>query len=98
MLFRSALLTLHKARISMGDKAWKNAHAERVNGIIKNEYILPLGFTSFEGLVSSLRHSVNKYNKVRPHLNLPKRRAPNAFEEFLITNAPGNIYEVKINY
>lgn len=93
-----ALLTLHKARISMGDKAWKNAHAERVNGIIKNEYILPLGFTSFEGLVSSLRHSLNKYNKVRPHMNLPKRMSPNAFEQSLITSDHGNTYEVKINY
>jgi len=93
-----SLLSYHKARVSMGDKAWKNAHAERVNGIIKNEYILPLGFKSFKGLVSSLRNSTNRYNTVRPHQNLPMRMSPCTFEEFLKDN-PGKIaYEVKINY
>jgi putative transposase len=33
------LLKQHKIRVSMGNKAWENAHAERLNGIIKQEYL-----------------------------------------------------------
>src|SRR5690606_13747430 len=33
------LLTDHKIHISMGLVAWENPYAERINGIIKNEYL-----------------------------------------------------------
>ncbi len=93
-----ALLKKHGIRTSMGDKAWKNAHAERVNGIIKNEYILPLGFKSFKGLVSSLSRTLKKYNYQRPHQKLPGSMSPCVFEDFVRSNPEKNTYTVKINY
>lgn len=93
-----ALLGKHKARISMGGKAWENAHAERVNGVVKNEYLLPQGIKSFKHLVSSLRQTVKKINEERPHGQLPDRRTPCAFEEILTARPRTIKYKVKINY
>lgn len=92
------LLGKHGCRISMGNKAWENAHAERVNGIVKNEYLLPLGIRSFEHLVSSLRLTVKRINSERPHGALPKRMTPCAFEQLLASHPDKVDYEVKINY
>lgn len=93
-----ALLSSHQARISMGNKAWENAHAERVNGIVKNEYLLPQGIRSFDHLVSSLRTTVKRINAQRPHGALPERSTPNAFERLLATHPERVNYEVTINY
>jgi putative transposase len=93
-----ALLEKHQARISMGNKAWENAHAERVNGVIKNEYLLPKGIKSFEHLVTSLRGSVKLINQERPHGNLPSRMSPYAFEQLLKTKRRSMRYKVNINY
>jgi putative transposase len=92
------LLESHKTRISMGNKAWENAHAERVNGILKNEYLLPQGIKSFEHLVVSLRRMVKLINQERPHGRLPNRMTPCAFEEILRTRPHAIDYNVKINY
>lgn len=92
------LLNQHSARISMGNKAWENAHAERVNGILKNEYLLPLGIRSFEHLVSSLHRDVKKINEVRPNGPLPGRMTPYAFEALPLTHPEKVNYKVKINY
>lgn len=92
------LLNKHSARISMGNKAWENAHAERVNGIVKNEYLLPLGIKSFEHLVSSLRRDVKKINQVRPHGQLPGHRTPYAFEALPLEHPEKINYKVTINY
>lgn len=92
------LLNKHSARISMGNKAWENAHAERVNGIVKNEYLLPLGIKSFEHLVSSLHRDVKKINQIRPHGQLPGRRTPYAFEALPFEHPDRINYKVKINY
>jgi transposase InsO family protein len=93
-----ALLKKHKARISMGDKAWKNAHAERINGTIKNEYILPLGFKSYDHLVRLVRTTVRRYNTIRPHRSLPGELTPCGLEEAIATGTLEMTYEVKINY
>lgn len=41
----------YKTKASMGGKAWENAHAESINGILKNEYI------NFENLNLSLKEA-----------------------------------------
>lgn len=92
------MLACHKARISMGGKAWENAHAERVNGVVKNEYLLPQGIKSFEHLVRSLRRTVKLINEERPHGQLPERMTPCAFEATLSSTTRSMHYEVKINY
>ncbi|HMN06631.1 MAG TPA: IS3 family transposase [Flavobacteriales bacterium] len=93
-----ALLARHQARASMGDKAWKNAHAERMNGILKNEYILPLGFKGFTGLVHSLASNIRKHNTERPSEQLPGWMTPCAFEDFVANHPEKNDYKVEIKY
>ena len=68
---------------SMGGKAWENAHAESINGILKNEYI------NFEQMNITLREAqkmikeiVYLYNHERPHGSL-KNKKPQEFLNFV---------------
>lgn len=66
------LLHKNNIKISMtenGDPR-ENAIAERLNGIIKNEYLKKYRPNSFEQAMFLLRRSVNLYNQERPHLSI----------------------------
>lgn len=63
-------LTKHSIRSSMGKSAYENPNAERINGTIKNEYLLPWGVNSLPNLVLELQRAVKLYNHQRPHFNL----------------------------
>jgi len=79
------LLTFSNIKISMADKAQDNAYAERINGIIKNEYLEGKTINSFEELEKNLRKSVNHYNIHRLHKGLPlKWLTPFEFEEKMV--------------
>lgn len=56
--------------VSMCNSVYENTHIERVNGIIKNEYLIPLGIKSYKELESELKRTVKKYNETRPHWSL----------------------------
>lgn len=56
--------------VSMCDSVYENTHIERVNGIIKNEYLIPLGIKSFKELETELKRAVKNYNETRPHWSL----------------------------
>ena len=75
---------IHK---SMGLKAQDNAYAERVNGIIKNEYLKYKTITNIKELRTELKKAVNHYNTKRIHNSLPKRMSPIVFEENLLNLA-----------
>lgn len=62
---------------------YENPHAERVNGIIKNEYLIPYNPKSFEELKIMLSKSVRLYNEERPHMSLGKI-SPSEYELKLI--------------
>lgn len=64
---------------SMGKTAYENPHAERVNGIIKNEYLYPYRPKNFDQLSVLLEKAVTLYNQNRPHLSLDKL-CPQTFE------------------
>ncbi len=83
---------------SMGNKAWENAHAERLNGIIKNEYIIPAHPQNYQQLKKVVRMSVAKYNKQRPHGALPHRMTPVEFEEGIRQMSSKKEYHFYINY
>jgi transposase InsO family protein len=53
--------------ISMGGRAQDNAFAERVNGVIKNEYLIPRSLTSFRQLKRYSKQAVSDYNTKRHH-------------------------------
>lgn len=54
------------------EKVYENAHAERLNGIIKNNYLYPYGPTSVTSLKKLLDKAVFMYNTGKPHKALGK--------------------------
>lgn len=83
---------------SMGGKAWENAHAESLNGILKNEYI---DFRQLDLTLPEARKMMKKiihlYNNERPHGSL-KNMKPKEFVNFVqqLTIEQRPIF--KINY
>jgi putative transposase len=51
----------------MGRKAQDNAYAERVNGVIKNEYLIYRNPVEVSDLSRYTRQAVNDYNTKRHH-------------------------------
>jgi putative transposase len=66
-------------RISMASVAQENAYVERINGIIKNEYLLQWELTK-GNLKENAKKAMDFYNNERPHRNLGML-TPAAFEQ-----------------
>ena len=81
----TGLLENKGVHISMGNKAQENAYAERVNGIIKNEYLTYWQIKDLSMLRRLLHRAINHYNSKRIHSSLPNKKTPNAFEQELIS-------------
>lgn len=66
------LLQNNEMQISMGEAGnpYDNAIAERVNGILKNEFYLGSTFTDFNTALKATKDSINIYNNLRPHMSL----------------------------
>ena len=79
-----ALLQQYEIQISMGKKATQNAYAERINGIIKNEYLRYWEIKDLRTLKIKIKKAVDHYNSNRPHQNLSKS-TPDHFAEKLRT-------------
>lgn len=71
---------------SMGKDVYENPHAERINGIIKNDYVKPWDPRSFLELQKYVTQAINNYNTDRPHSSL-KRVTPVEFREKCIDQA-----------
>lgn len=71
-------LTDNKMLISMGEKGncYDNAMAERVNGILKIEYLLDTTFNSQKVALKAIQEAIDNYNDKRPHWSL-KLKTPN---------------------
>lgn len=56
-------------KISMTEKGdpYENAIAERVNGILKGEFLLDKTFVSFVEAEDIVNNAIEKYNHIRPH-------------------------------
>lgn len=67
--------------VSMGSKAQENAYAERINGIIKNEYLRYKHIVNFDQLKKELKKAVNHYNNKRLHRAFEMIDSPNSFEQ-----------------
>ena len=70
----------HGIASSMGKQAYDNPNAERINGTIKNDYLLPWGVNSFSKLELFTPKAIKNYNQDRPHIAL-KGMSPIKFEE-----------------
>ena len=66
------LLNKFEIKISMTESGdpLENAVAERVNGIIKEEYLEPQGLSSIKEAVVYLNKAVRLYNNERPHMSI----------------------------
>lgn len=64
-----ALLESFKIKISMTENGdpYENAIAERVNGILKEEFLLDQTFASFKDALQAVDSAVERYNTIRPH-------------------------------
>ena len=54
------------------EKVYENSHAERLNGVIKNNYLYPYGPTDIKSLKKLLAKAVYMYNTGKPHKALGK--------------------------
>ncbi|MCK5169106.1 MAG: integrase core domain-containing protein [Bacteroidales bacterium] len=70
---------------SMCEYAWENGKAERLNGVIKNNYLIHRDINSFEELLREVDRSVYLYNFEKPHIEL-QRNSPIEFENSYIRN------------
>jgi transposase InsO family protein len=68
---------------SMCKNAYENGKAERVNGVIKNNYLVHKHIDSPEKLVKEVDRAVHLYNCDKPHIEL-KRKSPIQFENNLL--------------
>ena len=73
------LTSFYDIKNSMCEYPWENGKAERINGIIKNNYLNHRNITSYESLVKEVDRSVSLYNQDKPHIEL-KRKSPIEFE------------------
>ncbi len=82
----------YKILNSMCQYPWENGKAERINGIIKNNYLIHRFINSFEQLQKEVDRSVLLYNTEKPHSKL-HRKSPIQFEnEYLcMSNCSENI-------
>lgn len=78
-----------KFKISMCSSALDNPYSERINGIIKNEYLEYHRFETLSELQKILKQSVHHYNFVRPHLEL-NMMTPVEFEKHIQAVKPEN--------
>ncbi len=65
---------------SMAEDVYENAIAERINGIIKNNYLVHRNTNSYVQLKKELDRSVALYNSQKPHRSL-KNETPIAYEQ-----------------
>lgn len=77
-----ALLKGANIKISMCNQVYENAHIERVNGTIKNQYLRHWNITNFEDLKKRLKNTINAYNTSKPHSALNKL-SPDSFEQYI---------------
>lgn len=60
----------NKLRNSMCESVYENAHAERINGTIKNDYVVCYGPQDYKELIRMTSKAVMKYNLERPHRSI----------------------------
>lgn len=76
------LLQDYKAKISMTEdsKPTDNSIAERMNGILKYEYIEPLIQTTDLDLGQAVDQAIHRYNQLRPHMSCDMNTPSQAHE------------------
>lgn len=92
------ILKDNKLKISMAEKGnpYENAIAERVNGILKIEFLLDQRFsTRVEAKYSSIE-AINIYNEERPHLSLGYMTPEQKYQEYKQNSLTGILKEYEL--
>lgn len=65
-------LNKHKVSISMTEEShcYENSLAERVNGILKDEFLLDSTFKDYNQTLRAVKQAITTYNQLRPHWSL----------------------------
>lgn len=66
----TGLLTSRSITISMANNCLENSYAERINGTIKNQYLLDKPVSGLHQLRKQVKDAVKLYNSERPHKSL----------------------------
>jgi transposase InsO family protein len=68
----TTLLEVNGLSISMTEKGdpYENAIAERVNGILKSEFLLDQEFKDYETAYAAVGNAISVYNELRPHASV----------------------------
>lgn len=88
------LTAANKIQNSMCDSPYDNPHAERINGIIKNGYLIGYGPQDFLQLQQMTKKAVIKYNGEKPHSSLGNI-SPDTFEKSLAENSINIVFKKK---
>lgn len=78
-LMYTRVLENNHIHISMGEVAWENPYAERINGVIKNEYLNRWVIKDFTDLKKKVEKAVNHYNNKRLHRSFKMKYTPVEF-------------------
>lgn len=79
-----SLIRKHNFQNSMCEYAYENGKAERVNGVIKNNYLAFCTIETLDQLVKEVDRIVHLYNDEKPHKSL-QYKTPSAFEKMCLT-------------
>lgn len=74
------LTSRYKFKNSMCEYAYENGKAERLNGVIKNNYLKHWDIKNLSDLTRSVDRAGRLYNNEKPHIGL-KRLTPKQFEQ-----------------
>lgn len=76
------LTSKYDLRNSMCESVYENPHAERINGTIKNDYLVSYGPQNYIELIQMTAKAVLKYNSEKPHQSIGNI-SPHEFEKLL---------------
>ncbi len=87
---------------SMCEYPWENGKVERLNGVIKNNYLIHREINSFAELKKEVDRTVLLYNKEKPHIEL-QRKSPMEFEKYYLcfgqqSDGDKSTTELKLQY
>jgi len=89
--FKDLTKELHMLNSMTEEKVYENAHAERLNGIIKNNYLYPYGPKDRRSLKKLLDKAVYMYNTGKPHKAL-RKLTPSEFKKTIDTEDNSSSY------
>lgn len=84
------LTNKNQIKNSMCEHPWDNGKAERINGVIKNNYLIYRHINTYEQLLFEVDRSVFLYNTDKPHIEL-QRKSPIQFENDYFCNTKSKL-------